>query len=82
MQRYFVLDSMALENVLRPDAHPGADLIEILPGLMPKIIRRLCAQLDRPLIAGGLISDKDDVMAALAAGAVAVSSTNEDVWFL
>lgn len=82
VQRYFVLDSMALENVLRPDAHPGADLIEILPGLMPKIIRRLCAQLDRPLIAGGLISDKDDVMAALAAGAVAVSSTNEDVWFL
>lgn len=29
---------------------------------------------------GGLISDKEDVMAALKAGAIAISSTNEKVW--
>ena len=33
-----------------------------------------------PIIAGGLISDKESVMAALSAGAIAVSSTNHGVW--
>ena len=32
------------------------------------------------IIAGGLISDKESVVAALSAGAIAVSSTNHGVW--
>ena len=60
----------------------GADLIEILPGVMPKIIRRLAGSAKKPLIAGGLISDKEDILSALGAGAVAISSTNEGVWFM
>ena len=35
-----------------------------------------------PVIAGGLISDKEDVMGALGAGAAAVSTTNQKVWEL
>ena len=34
------------------------------------------------LICGGLIMDKSDVMEALSAGALAVSSTSEAVWRL
>ena len=56
------------------------DLIEVLPGLMPKIIRRVSQAAGKPVIAGGLISDKEDVTAALGAGAVAVSTTNPAVW--
>jgi glycerol uptake operon antiterminator len=33
-----------------------------------------------PLIAGGLVCDKEDVMGALGAGATAVASSNRDVW--
>ena len=54
----------------------------ILPGLMPKMIRKIRKSIRRPLIAGGLISDKEDIMAALDAGAVAVSTTKEPVWFM
>ncbi|NLM61842.1 MAG: glycerol-3-phosphate responsive antiterminator, partial [Clostridiales bacterium] len=36
----------------------------------------------KPIIAGGLISDKEDIITALAAGAIAISSTNHDVWFM
>ena len=39
-------------------------------------------QLVSAVIAGGLIADKEDVMGALEAGAVAVSSTNPGVWEL
>lgn len=82
VQRFFVLDSLALENIRRADIPDGADMVEILPGLMPKIIRRLCAELSKPVIAGGLISDKEDIITALTAGARAISSTNNNVWFM
>ena len=80
IQRFFVLDSLALENIRKADQNDGADLIEILPGLMPKIIKMLSIELEKPLIAGGLISDKEDVITALSAGAIAISSTNHSVW--
>ena len=57
-----------------------ADIVEILPGLMPKIITRMKKELGVPIIAGGLIADKEDVIQALDAGAIAISTTNEDVW--
>ena len=72
--RYFLLDSMAFENIVRPD------FIEVLPGVMPRVIKRICSSIKTPIIAGGLITDKEDVMAALSAGAIAVSSTNHQVW--
>lgn len=78
--RVFVLDSMALENLEKQMNVARADTIEILPGLMPKVIRQVCRLVKAPVIAGGLISDKEDVVAALAAGAISVSTTNQKVW--
>ena len=82
VQRFFLLDSMALESVCGQSGKERADLIEVLPGVMPKVLRRLTAEESKPVIAGGLISDKEDVMAALGAGACGVSSSNPRVWFL
>ena len=79
------MDSIALRNVEMTDhQYAGArpDFIEILPGVMPKIIKKICKKSRCPVIAGGLITDKEDVMGALNAGAISVSSTNQDVWFL
>ena len=58
------------------------DVVEVLPGLMPKILKQICKTSKVPVIAGGLISDKEDVMGALGAGAAAVSTTNQKVWEL
>ena len=80
VQRFFLLDSMAIRNIEKHLAPEYSDLIEVLPGLMPKIIRRVCRTADKPVIAGGLITDKEDVTGALSAGAVAVSTTNPGVW--
>lgn len=82
VQRVFLLDSISLQNVLKTASHEAADLIEVLPGVMPKIIRKLSSTMQVPLVAGGLISDKDDAIAALSAGAAAISTTNEEIWFL
>ena len=80
--RIFVIDSMAFGNIEKQCASLVPDVVEILPGLMPKIIKKLCSTVNVPIIAGGLISDKEDVMNALNAGAVAISVTNQRVWFM
>ena len=80
IRRFFLLDSLSLENISKNSS--DADAYEVLPGVIPKIISQLVKNCDRPIIAGGLIRDKEDVMGALGAGAVAVSSTNSEVWFL
>ena len=80
--RIFVIDSMAFGNIEKQCASLVPDAVEILPGLMTKIIKKLCSTVNVPIIAGGLISDKEDVMNALNAGAVAISVTNQRVWFM
>ncbi len=80
VMRFFILDSMAFENIDRQLSMVQPDFIEILPGVMPKIIERVCKKVKKPVIAGGLITDKEDIMTALGAGAISVSSTNQKVW--
>ena len=81
IQRFFLLDSMAMQSVAQ-FSRGAADLVEVLPGLMSKIIRQVADSTGKPVIAGGLIQDKEDVITALSAGAVAVSATNPQVWAL
>lgn len=82
IQRFFLIDSMALENVMKQIDLGYADLIEVLPGVMPKIIKKIVSNTKIPTIAGGLICDKEDIVTLLSAGAVAISSTNTNVWFM
>ena len=77
--RVFLIDSMALDTAfsarnLKPDA------IDILPGLMPTMIRKIRKITGLPVLTGGLITEKREVMQALEAGALAISSTAPNVW--
>ena len=83
--RFFVIDSLALKNIENLEMQSGTskpDFIEVLPGVMPKVLGRIAKVSRIPMIAGGLITEKEDVIAALSVGAIAVSSTNQDVWNL
>ena len=80
--RLFMLDSMAYENITSQIKAAKPDFIEVLPALMPKAIAKVCRISSVPVITGGLVSDKEDVMALLDAGVISISSTNEQVWFL
>lgn len=78
--RVFAIDSMALDNLPRELEMVAPDVVEILPGLMPDIIRRVSALTPTPIVAGGLISNKQEIIAALSSGAIAVSTTCETNW--
>lgn len=78
--RAFVIDSKAIESLAREAESAAPDVVEMLPAPMPRVVRRLAQSLRAPLIAGGLITDKEDVLAALSAGALCVSTSDETLW--
>lgn len=80
VQRFFILDSLSFENSLKNAKENKPDAIEILPGMMPKIIKKLNDKIKIPVIAGGLIEDKQDILAVIEAGAYGISSTNSQIW--
>ncbi|MGE5508600.1 MAG: glycerol-3-phosphate responsive antiterminator [Chitinophagales bacterium] len=81
VQRLFMLDSEALATGLSVAERSTPDAIEVLPGLIiPQVIHRLPLGKLPPLIAGGLVETAAEVEQILAAGAVAVSSSREELW--
>ncbi|WP_028855008.1 glycerol-3-phosphate responsive antiterminator [Psychrilyobacter atlanticus] len=82
IQRFFILDSISYKNSLKYARATKPDIVEILPGAMPKIIKRFLYNYKCPLIASGIIMDKEDVILALKAGAIGISTTKSDIWTL
>ncbi|CAM3863348.1 glycerol-3-phosphate responsive antiterminator [Alkalicoccus chagannorensis] len=82
IHRFFLMDSMSYHSIDKQILHSEPDFIEICPGVMAKTIGWVKEKTDIPILASGLVCDKEDVVAALGGGALAVSSTNTDVWKL
>ncbi len=78
--RMFIIDSMSLETAIKYSEEYKPSALEIMPGISSKIIYKIKAKTNITVIAGGLIEDKDDVINSLEAGAVAISTTNKNVW--
>jgi len=80
--RVFMLDSMSLANLFSQLEREKPDFVEVLPGIIPNVIQEITEKTTIPLIAGGLIRNKQDVIQALRSGVVAVSTSSPDVWEL
>lgn len=82
IQRLFTLDALSLVSGKESIKKLKPDAVELLPGLMPKIIREVHKETRVPIIAGGLIREKEDVIEALNAGAIGISTSAENVWYM
>lgn len=80
VQRFFIVDSHSVRTTIDTAQSSKADMIEIMPGTISKVIKGLKTELDMPIVAGGLIRTKEEVCDALNSGAVAVSTGNKDLW--
>ncbi len=81
VQRFFALDSKGMESIEEMLRTSTPHLIEIMPGVIGKAIRRF-AGCGIPIIAGGLVETKSEVTDAINCGAAAVSTGKEDLWYL
>lgn len=80
IQRTFAVDSIALSTLKKQLKAFEPDAVEILPGILPRVIAEVKKETSIPVIAGGLLADKRDIMDAFNAGADAVSTTLEELW--
>ncbi|MCD4711812.1 MAG: glycerol-3-phosphate responsive antiterminator [Clostridiales bacterium] len=82
IQRFFLIDNKSYEMTLKSIKTMRPDMIEVMPGVMPNVIRRITGQMNIPVIAGGLIDNEQDIKDALQAGAVGVSTSKKNLWNL
>lgn len=80
VQRLFIIDSMSIETTVRASASIEPDAVEIMPGIMPRIIKKLSGEIAVPVIVGGLIREKEDVENAISNGAKGVSTSDNKLW--
>ena len=81
IQRFFVIDRQGIESIRDMLDSSSPDLIEIMPGVIGKVINRFSYG-SIPVIAGGLIQTKVEVTDALKNGAAAVSTGTTELWYL
>ena len=81
VQRFFAIDSGGTESIGDMFQSTRPNLMEIMPGVVTKVIRKY-AECGIPVIAGGLIETKAEVVNALSCGATAVSTGKQDLWYI
>ncbi|MBP2026600.1 glycerol uptake operon antiterminator [Acetoanaerobium pronyense] len=82
IQRFFLIDNKSYDMTIKSVKTIKPDMIEIMPGVMPQIISRITKEISTPVIAGGLISTKQDIMDILKAGALGTSTGKKELWDL
>lgn len=82
IERIFLLDTQALKTGLNSIKQIEPTAIEVMPGVAHNVTRELAMEIYHPIIAGGLVKTKEDVINALSSGAVAVSTSEKSLWFI
>lgn len=82
IQRIFLIDRNAIHKGVKAIEQSQPDAVELMPGLMPRVISEMTGLTPLPIIAGGLIQFEEEVYRALEAGALAVSVGSKDLWSL
>lgn len=80
VQRFFLVDSQSVATTIESAKTSKADMIEIMPGTISKIINRLKEELKTPIVAGGLIETKEEINEAISCGATAISAGKQEFW--
>jgi len=78
--RLFLLDSKNLKSGIRLVEKCNPDAVEVLPGALHKATKLIIEETRTPVISGGLIMDKEDVINSLKVGAIGVSTSNVSLW--
>lgn len=80
IQRFFLVDSQSVYTAIETAKSSKADMIEIMPGTITKVIKTLKKELDIPVVAGGLIETTKEIEDAISCGAIAVSTGKKEFW--
>lgn len=71
IQRMFLIDSKSIERGIETLQKSQPDIVEIMPAIAYKIIPYIKSKISMPLIGGGLLKSKEDILQGLEAGCMA-----------
>ena len=80
IQRYFCVDSLAIHTGIKTIEQTNPDAVEILPGVIPRAVKQIGSCVRKPILTGGMVVSKEDVLASLNSGAVGVSTSCLKLW--
>ncbi|PYZ96293.1 antiterminator [Alteribacter lacisalsi] len=80
IQRLFFIDKSAIKKGIQMLKAAQPDAVEILPGVIPRVITELAEVTPLPIIVGGLIENEQEIAQALEAGALAASCGSPRLW--
>ncbi|MCG7408176.1 glycerol-3-phosphate responsive antiterminator [Paenibacillus sp. ACRRX] len=80
IQRIFAIDSSAVETAIKLIGQSKPNEVELMPGLMPRIVGELKQAVNCPLIVGGLIRSQEEIQVAIKSGADYVSIGDSRFW--
>lgn len=80
VQRFFIVDSHSVETSIEAACQSKADMIEIMPGTVAKVIKRMKEKLEMPIVAGGLVETTAEIKEAISCGASAISTGKREFW--
>jgi len=78
--RQQVFDSSSLKAIIKTTKIIRPHVVEILPGIIPRIIKQVYEETKIPVLASGLIADKDDILKSIDSGAIGVVSSKKHLW--
>ena len=78
----FLIDTNAFHSGIKNVLASKPDGIEVMPGLMPRVIKELSNEVSVPLYVGGLLKTKEEMRACIQAGASAVITSNPELWMV
>lgn len=80
--RTFMVDSLAYESIRQRMRSFKPDFLEVMPGLLGPLMGEMSREFNLPVVAGGLLRSRDDILFALDQGACAISTTKSELWAL
>ncbi len=69
-----------LDSAFAAVTRSGADIVELIPGVILPEVRDLLPKLEVPLLAGGFIRTVAEARAVIGAGAAGVTTSAENLW--
>ncbi|WP_026894392.1 glycerol-3-phosphate responsive antiterminator [Clostridiisalibacter paucivorans] len=83
IQRFFLMDSKAVDSSLKSLKKSQADAIELLPSpLVPEFFNKIVKKKDIPILAGGFVNDVNSVKEFKKLGLKGMTTSCKDIWKL
>ena len=82
VERIFLVDSLSVQTGTKLVLAHHPDFVELMPGTMPEVVAAFRREVEPiPVIAGGMIVRKEQIIDLMRAGTTAVSTSRPELWW-